>query len=113
MTGPMQPSFDSDDVNFPGSGGSAAPVRNPAAEDCYVNPVLDEDFPDPAIIHAPDGYYYAYATQTLRDGKWINIQVARSKDLVRWEDRKSTRPNSSHPSSSYAVFCLKKKNRAG
>jgi arabinan endo-1,5-alpha-L-arabinosidase len=51
----------------------------------YVNPVLDEDFPDPAVIHAPDGYYYAYATQTLRDAKWINIQVARSKDLVHWE----------------------------
>src|SRR5690348_17811614 len=26
-------------------------------------------------------------------------------------DRKSTRLNSSHPSISYAVFCLKKKNR--
>src|SRR5690242_11212380 len=28
------------------------------------------------------------------------------------QDRKSTRLNSSHMSSSYAVFCLKKKNRA-
>src|SRR5438309_7897974 len=28
-------------------------------------------------------------------------------------DRKSTRLNSSHSSSSYAVFCLKKKNRGG
>src|SRR5690348_7626450 len=27
------------------------------------------------------------------------------------EDRKSTRLNSSHPSISYAVFCLKKKNQ--
>src|SRR5690348_17458486 len=27
-------------------------------------------------------------------------------------DRKSTRLNSSHPSISYAVFCLKKKNKA-
>src|SRR5690348_17605839 len=26
-----------------------------------------------------------------------------------WQDRKSTRLNSSHPSISYAVFCLKKK----
>src|SRR5690348_17467338 len=26
-----------------------------------------------------------------------------------WQDRKSTRLNSSHPSTSYAVFCLKKK----
>src|SRR5699024_12313429 len=29
----------------------------------------------------------------------------------RWGDRKSTRLNSSHVSISYAVFCLKKKNR--
>src|SRR5699024_12153173 len=28
-----------------------------------------------------------------------------------WADRKSTRLNSSHVSISYAVFCLKKKNR--
>src|SRR2546430_12998948 len=28
----------------------------------------------------------------------------------RWEDRKSTRLNSSHSQISYAVFCLKKKN---
>src|SRR5438128_9022120 len=28
-----------------------------------------------------------------------------------WEDRKSTRLNSSHGSISYAVFCLKKKKR--
>src|SRR5438876_9027938 len=30
---------------------------------------------------------------------------------VRRQDRKSTRLNSSHPSISYAVFCLKKKNK--
>src|SRR3712207_7244039 len=28
---------------------------------------------------------------------------------LRWEDRKSTRLNSSHANISYAVFCLKKK----
>ena len=52
----------------------------------YVNPILDADFPDPAVILAPDGYYYAYATQTLRDGHWVNIQVARSADLVHWQN---------------------------
>jgi arabinan endo-1,5-alpha-L-arabinosidase len=51
----------------------------------YVNPILDSDFPDPAVIHAPDGFYYAYATQTLREGRWINIQLARSADLINWE----------------------------
>src|SRR5438876_6656152 len=32
--------------------------------------------------------------------------------LVQVRDRKSTRLNSSHPSISYAVFCLKKKKRS-
>ncbi|GAA4023673.1 family 43 glycosylhydrolase [Sphingomonas swuensis] len=51
----------------------------------YANPILDQDFPDPAVLLAEDGYYYAYATQTLRDGAWINIQVARSANLVDWQ----------------------------
>ena len=51
----------------------------------HSNPVLDADFPDPAVIRAPDGFYYAYATQTERDGKWVNLQVARSTDLRKWE----------------------------
>jgi arabinan endo-1,5-alpha-L-arabinosidase len=57
----------------------AAPVAG-----TYCNPILDEDFPDPAVIRASDGQYYAYATQTLRDGRWINIQIARSTDLIHW-----------------------------
>jgi arabinan endo-1,5-alpha-L-arabinosidase len=66
--------------------GSAATPGVPAiAGGSYVNPVLDNDFPDPAVILAPDGYYYAYATQTLREGQWINIQVARSSNLVHWQ----------------------------
>ena len=65
---------------------SSEAARVPAlAAGTYVNPVLDADFPDPAVILAPDGFYYAYATQTLRDGQWINIQVARSLDLVHWQ----------------------------
>ena len=63
-------------------GGSRPATPEPG---CYINPVLDEDFPDPAVIRADDGHYYAYGTQTLRDGQWINIQLARSADLVRWE----------------------------
>jgi arabinan endo-1,5-alpha-L-arabinosidase len=47
----------------------------------HVNPVLERDFPDPAVLRAPDGWYYAYAT----NGGGFNIQVARSRDLARWE----------------------------
>lgn len=65
------------------SGAKTATIPAPLTG-VYKNPVLDADFPDPAVILAPDGYYYAYATQTLRDGEWINIQVARSPDLIHW-----------------------------
>ncbi|HEX8267487.1 MAG TPA: glycoside hydrolase family 43 protein [Pyrinomonadaceae bacterium] len=50
----------------------------------YQNPVFDSDFPDPTVIRASDGYFYAYATQTFINGNWINIQVARSTDLKNW-----------------------------
>src|SRR5690348_18126576 len=40
----------------------------------------------------------------------INDAQMYTKPWVALEDRKSTRLNSSHPSISYAVFCLKKKN---
>lgn len=63
---------------------ATAPRQEAPAE--YANPVLDRDFPDPAVIRASDGYHYAYATQTTgEDGRTINIQVARSRDLVSWE----------------------------
>ena len=51
----------------------------------YVNPVLGRDFPDPAVLRAPDGWIYVYATQTPSGNGMLNIQVARSRDLVNWE----------------------------
>ncbi|HEX8853241.1 MAG TPA: glycoside hydrolase family 43 protein, partial [Pyrinomonadaceae bacterium] len=51
----------------------------------YLNPIFDDDFPDPTVVRASDGWFYAYATQTVVGGKTLNIQVARSRDLVRWQ----------------------------
>ena len=51
----------------------------------YQNPIFDFDFPDPTVIRAGDGYFYAYATQTIVNGSWLNIQVARSADLINWQ----------------------------
>lgn len=62
------------------AGGEAQAVRT------FKNPVLDHDFADPMVLRASDGWYYAYATQTPKDGRTLNIQVARSQDLVTWED---------------------------
>lgn len=53
-------------------------------ERTYVNPVIDRDFADPAVLRAPDGWFYAYATQSESNGRMLNIQVARSPDLVQW-----------------------------
>jgi GH43 family beta-xylosidase len=51
----------------------------------WQNPVWDHDFPDPTVIVAPDGKYYAYGTQGGFDGKGAHIQVASYDDGVRWQ----------------------------
>src|SRR5690348_17911535 len=47
--------------------------------------------------------------ERVADGE-TRVRVRRGIDQRTLQDRKSTRLNSSHPSISYAVFCLKKKN---
>ncbi|HET9428617.1 MAG TPA: glycoside hydrolase family 43 protein, partial [Allosphingosinicella sp.] len=64
--------------------GCATPASNGPAPANYQNPVLDSDFPDPAVLRAADGFYYVYATQGEHDGTMLNIQVARSPDLISW-----------------------------
>src|SRR4029078_3668169 len=73
-------------AGFLALGSCAAPLAPPTVGVTYVNPVLDADFPDPTVIRAPDGFYYGYATQSQRGDKWLNIQVARSSDLVHWQE---------------------------
>src|SRR5438874_7435245 len=45
------------------------------------------------------------------DQNFRHVQEDRSLDSRNLRDRKSTRLNSSHVEISYAVFCLKKKNK--
>src|SRR5256886_11333201 len=62
----------------------------------------------PRLPHGRDGL-----PRTVRDGEEAEIgggDLALSRDAV-FQDRKSTRLNSSHSQISYAVFCLKKKKR--
>src|SRR5690348_9968637 len=53
---------------------------------------------------APFGYWYSVSLRGLPARETVTVTCADS-------DRKSTRLNSSHPSISYAVFCLKKKKK--
>lgn len=63
--------------------GSNQPIHKSAA--LSTQPAIDANFPDPTVVYAPDGYFYAYGTNTVIDGKLIHIQVARSHDLYDWE----------------------------
>jgi arabinan endo-1,5-alpha-L-arabinosidase len=71
-----------------GGGGGTDPGPPPTPKctgACYKNAVLNQDFPDPTVILASDGFYYAFATQTVSGaGQQLNIQGAKSSDLVHW-----------------------------
>ena len=55
----------------------------------YQNPIFNHDFPDPNLVQAKDGYYYAYSTQASWKkegfGGTYVIPILRSKNLVTWE----------------------------
>src|SRR5690348_18483049 len=72
--------------------------NDPATTEIYTLSLHDAL---PICVRMPFSPVVRAARESLRD-----IAVAQPRNLV---DRKSTRLNSSHPSISYAVFCLKKK----
>jgi arabinan endo-1,5-alpha-L-arabinosidase len=49
----------------------------------YTNPVFDHDAPDPGVLRAPDGTYYAYTTQSIYLDI-VEIPILASRDLVHW-----------------------------
>jgi arabinan endo-1,5-alpha-L-arabinosidase len=44
------------------------------------------------VMRAADGQYYAFASQVETDSGFINIQVARSRDMVEWEQLRDALP---------------------
>src|SRR5690348_17824123 len=52
-----------------------------------------------------------FSTTTIASSTTMPIASTMASSETEFEDRKSTRLNSSHPSISYAVFCLKKKKK--
>src|SRR4051794_41708508 len=62
---------------------------------------------NPAGTQSADAYTFPYG-----DGRFdFALATSVFTHLLEAQDRKSTRLNSSHPSISYAVFCLKKKKK--
>src|SRR5690554_7296538 len=71
--------------------------------------------------HAIIATHSYYTDPDTNESEWLTYQLEFPKAGLRWivdtinnkffKDRKSTRLNSSHVRISYAVFCLKKKNK--
>jgi len=59
----------------------------------YSNPVSPTSLPDPSVIRAPDGYFYLYATEDIR-----NTPIYKSADLVSWELLGTAFTDSTRPS---------------
>ena len=55
-------------------------VKSHKMEATFTNPVIDRDAPDPTVIRAQDGNFYAYATWRNK-----NLPVYKSTDMVNWE----------------------------
>jgi arabinan endo-1,5-alpha-L-arabinosidase len=67
-----------------GSDSADRPSTSPASDKAGAaapTPVIDQNFPDPDVLHVGDTYY-AYATQSQDNS--TNIQMATSKDLKTW-----------------------------
>ena len=59
----------------------------------FTNPVVNRNFPDPTVIKAENGSYYAYATNTKIDERPINIQILKSEDLLHWKSQPDAMPD--------------------
>src|SRR5690348_17798172 len=61
-------------------------------------------------LAAPADFSPARNQRRLQTRARSVVRILTGRHVHAFGDRKSTRLNSSHPSISYAVFCLKKKN---
>lgn len=74
------------------SGIDDAPLFGQAASTPYSNPSIRQSFPDPSVIKARDGFFYAYATEDVR-----NIPIFQSANLVNWTQVGTAFTGSSRP----------------
>src|SRR5690348_18090995 len=80
------------------------------SSDLNSKSIMADNVYDAIVIGS--GISGGWAAKELCEKGLKTIMLERGKDIVHikdYPDRKSTRLNSSHPSISYAVFCLKKK----
>jgi arabinan endo-1,5-alpha-L-arabinosidase len=93
-------------AGLPATPAAAAPVARPRAAATYTNPVSAgtvDTFPDPAIIRAKDGRWYAYGTTNpIRNSAGENgehiLPMMSSEDMVHWTYVGDVYPVTAQPS---------------
>ncbi|MEP6596249.1 MAG: family 43 glycosylhydrolase [Ginsengibacter sp.] len=60
--------------------------RKEPLQTTYINPLVNDDFPDPSVIELPGLGYYAYATHDEFSPTINNILVRHSWDLINWSE---------------------------
>lgn len=53
-------------------------------EETYINPIINDDFPDPSVIYVEGNGYFAYATHDDFSPTLNSILVRHSPDLIHW-----------------------------
>ncbi|HEX2240437.1 MAG TPA: glycoside hydrolase family 43 protein [Actinomycetota bacterium] len=69
------------------AGGCMSALAPPTAvsqTETYANPIYRHNAPDPSLIRAGDGTFYAFTTQSFYDGEKVNIPIIQSTDLLEW-----------------------------
>src|SRR5690606_41788718 len=88
----------------------ALPILNGADYNDTLVWNTNEDIAVKPFYHAED-LANLPETITSSPSHWHICETIYVADVIKSKDRKSTRLNSSHVKTSYAVFCLKKKRR--
>src|SRR3712207_8265581 len=82
-------------------------IRRPPRSTLFPYTTLFRSF-GAEVVRAPE-LLHGKTSQVVHDGVGVLAGLPSPFTATRYQDRKSTRLNSSHANISYAVFCLKKK----
>src|SRR5690348_17529783 len=83
-------------------------IRRPPRSTLFPYTTLFRSHP---LVLVNDGDIGGIVGLHFREELQLEVPIISIDGIALSEDRKSTRLNSSHPSISYAVFCLKKKKK--
>ena len=87
----------------------AASIFCAQAQKTFKNPVYNQDTPDPTVVRAPDGTFYAYGTGgTCRKSTnlytWTNVGNALSRPT--WNDTTYVDANGQKKTDYYSLWAL-------